>query len=92
MTDNASTDNKGQVSNRSKSAALVLAVDSALALFDEPVKQALYFHLKQKGVDLQGEDADLSSIEAALRDIMGAGAEVITLCIRKEIDRFAMLH
>jgi hypothetical protein len=84
-----STDNHSS-SDNSKSAALVLAVESAFSMFDEPVKRALYFHLKQKGADVHAENTDLESIETALRDVMGAGAEIITLCIHKEIDRLAI--
>lgn len=68
---------------------LTLAVDSALGIFDDPVKQALYFHLKKRGVDVKKPDVDLESIETALKEIMGAGAEVISMCIRKEMDRIS---
>jgi hypothetical protein len=92
MKESSGIDNKIPNFKNTQSAVLVLAVDSALAMFDEPVKQALYFHLKQKGVDLQNGSTTLESIESAFREIMGAGAEVISLCIRKEIDRFAVMH
>lgn len=79
----------GPAKGPARQASLPLAVDAALGMFDDPVKQALYFHLKKRGVDLKRQDTDLESIEAALKEIMGAGAEVISMSIRKEMERIS---
>ncbi|HZT35003.1 MAG TPA: hypothetical protein VFA15_03715 [Nitrososphaera sp.] len=87
-----SNGDRSRRSSKNPNPALVLAVDRALGMFDEPIKQALYFHLKEKGIGLDANRIDLESIDLALRDIMGAGAEIITLCIRKEMEKLEMRH
>lgn len=77
------------VKNLARQAALPMAVDSALGIFDDPVRHALYFHLKKKRVDVKKPGTDLESIENALKEIMGAGAEIISLCIRKEMEKIS---
>lgn len=59
----------------SSSAKVVLALDSALSMFGEQVKEAIYFQLKLKGISL--EESGASQIEGALRDMFASGAEII---------------
>lgn len=69
---------------------LVLALDNALSIFDEPVKQALYFHLKQNNVSLSGDNVDTRILEQALRDLMGTGAELLLSRVNKELEKLAL--
>jgi len=74
------------------SARLVLALDNALSMFDEQVKQAIYFQLKQKGVSLESSSADQIEIESGLRELLSAGAEIIIGCMRKESQKIINLQ
>ena len=74
------------------SAKLVLALDNALSMFDGQVKQAIYFHLKQKGVCLEGTGADQIKIEGALRDMLSSGAEIIIACMKGELEKIVRLQ
>jgi hypothetical protein len=80
------------VTDAGSSGRLVLALDNALSMFDESVKQAIYFHLKQKGVSVEASNADQLEIEHGLRDLMSSGADIILVSMRKEMDKIINLQ
>ena len=77
--------------DRSDSAHLVLALDKALSMFDDGVKQTIYYHMKQRGVSINADTADQKLIESALRDLLSDGAEIILRAMRREMQNIISL-
>jgi hypothetical protein len=57
--------------------ALENALDDALLSLGISVRNALLWHLNQKGIEFDAKDIDIDSIYSSLHELIGPGADLI---------------
>lgn len=57
--------------------ALQTAIDDALLSLGIPVRNALLWHMSQRGVEFDSKDIDIDSVYSSLRELIGPGADLI---------------
>jgi hypothetical protein len=65
---------------------LLRAIDEALNSLGESVRQSIYFHIEDKFGIIKNEiPANLKQFQGGLKEIFGAGAQVIEILIMKNL-------
>lgn len=69
-----------------EAARLRKAIHDALEMLGENSSQALLYHLKDRyNIDVESGSIELDSLQSALTDLLGPGAEVIMGAIRQNL-------
>ena len=65
---------------------LKASLEQALSVLGDPSKQILMFYMADHhGISFDGRECSIGEIEAALKDVLGAGSTIITERMYKEL-------